>query len=44
VKLITVQQYTSSGVEALGPAAITLAECEGLKAHAEAVRTRLGHV
>jgi histidinol dehydrogenase len=44
VKLITVQQYASSGVETLGPAAITLAECEGLTAHAEAVRTRLADV
>lgn len=41
VKIITVQRYTSSGVESLGRAAVTLAECEGLSGHSEAVRTRL---
>lgn len=43
VKMITVQRYTKVGVEALGAAAVTLAECEGLKAHADAVRARLSH-
>jgi histidinol dehydrogenase len=42
VKLITVQQYTQQGVRALGPKAAVLAEGEGLTAHAEAIRTRLG--
>lgn len=42
VKLITVQQYTEQGVRALGPKAALLAEGEGLTAHAEAIRTRLG--
>jgi histidinol dehydrogenase len=41
VKIITVQGYTQTGVRALGPAAITLAEAEGLVGHAEAVRVRL---
>jgi histidinol dehydrogenase len=44
VKIVTVQQYTAAGVQALGPAAISLAECEGLSGHAEAVRLRLAHV
>ena len=42
VKLITVQQYTQQGVRVLGPKAALLAEGEGLTAHAEAIRTRLG--
>jgi histidinol dehydrogenase len=32
---------TQSGIEVIGPAAIRLAELEGLGAHAEAVRRRL---
>ncbi|MGD0481058.1 MAG: histidinol dehydrogenase [Terracidiphilus sp.] len=42
VKLITVQEYTTEGVRALGPKAALLAEAEGLIGHAEAIRTRLG--
>jgi histidinol dehydrogenase len=41
VKLITVQEYTAHAVRSLGPAAVLLAEAEGLTAHAEAIRTRL---
>lgn len=41
VKLITVQEYTSKGMRALGPQAIVLAEAEGLLGHAEAIRMRL---
>jgi len=41
VKCVTVQQYTREGAETLGPAAITMAECEGLKGHANAVRMRV---
>lgn len=41
VKLVTVQEYTKAGVEKLGPAAVALAEAEGLRGHAEAVRVRL---
>jgi histidinol dehydrogenase len=39
-KVITVQEYTQAGLEKLGPAAITLANAEGLVGHAEAVRAR----
>ena len=41
VKLITVQQYTSSGIRSLGPPAVLLAEAEGLYGHAQAVRLRM---
>jgi histidinol dehydrogenase len=41
VKLITVQEYTARGVDALGPGAVLLAEAEGLSAHAEAIRARM---
>ncbi len=40
LKLITVQQYTPAGLAALGPAAIRIAEAEGLVGHAEAIRMR----
>jgi histidinol dehydrogenase len=40
VKIITVQQYTPEGLARLGPQAICLAEAEGLKGHAEAIRAR----
>ena len=40
VKLITVQEYTSQAIRALGPPAVLLAEAEGLFGHAEAIRTR----
>jgi histidinol dehydrogenase len=41
VKLITVQEYSASGIRELGPHAVLLAEAEGLGGHAEAIRTRL---
>jgi histidinol dehydrogenase len=41
VKLVTVQEYTEEGVQQLGPAALRLAQAEGLTAHAEAIRQRL---
>ena len=41
VKLITVQEYSEAGVRALGPAALRLAEAEGLSAHAASIRARL---
>lgn len=41
VKLITVQEYSQAGVRALGPAALRIAEAEGLSAHAESIRARL---
>jgi histidinol dehydrogenase len=40
-KLLTVQEASADGLQAVGPAAITLAEAEGLEAHALAVRLRL---
>jgi histidinol dehydrogenase len=40
LKLITVQEYTEAGVRQLGPAAIALAEAEGLASHAAATRQR----
>ncbi len=39
VKLITVQRYERDALLRLGPSAIALAEAEGLRGHAEAVRT-----
>ncbi len=41
VKLVTVQEYAREGVAALGPAAVALAKCEGLAAHAGAIQMRI---
>jgi hypothetical protein len=41
VKGVTVQELTPAGLLALGPTAVTLAEMEGLDAHANAVTRRL---
>ncbi len=41
VKTITVQELSVSGLLALGPTAVALAELEGLDAHAQAVTLRL---
>jgi histidinol dehydrogenase len=41
VKIITVQQYTHEALCEVGPHTITLAEAEGLKAHAESVRVKI---
>jgi histidinol dehydrogenase len=38
---MTVQELTADGLRALGPVAVTLAELEGLTAHAAAVNVRL---
>ncbi|RDB22668.1 Histidine biosynthesis trifunctional protein [Hypsizygus marmoreus] len=40
-KHITSQEITSDGLKTLGPVVATLADCEGLEAHANAVRIRL---
>ena len=40
LKVVTVQEYKPEGLRRLGPAAIALAEAEGLHGHAEAIRTR----
>jgi histidinol dehydrogenase len=41
VKGVTVQELTPAGLRALGPTAVTIAEMEGLDAHANAVTRRL---
>ena len=41
VKGVTVQELSPAGLRALGPTAVTLAELEGLDAHANAVTRRL---
>ena len=41
LKRITVQELTADGLRDLGPTAITIAEMEGLDAHANAVQVRL---
>jgi histidinol dehydrogenase len=43
-KRITVQELSTDGLRALGPTAQTLAELEGLDAHALAVSLRLRHL
>ena len=40
-KYITSQEISKTGLQALGPIVATLADCEGLQAHANAVRIRL---
>ncbi|MCW5579816.1 MAG: histidinol dehydrogenase [Luteimonas sp.] len=41
---VSVQSASSAGLAAIGPCAVTLAEAEGLEAHANAVRLRLEQV
>jgi histidinol dehydrogenase len=41
VKLITFQQYSPTGLASLGPKAASLADAEGLVAHAASIRARL---
>jgi histidinol dehydrogenase len=43
LKVVTVQEYSREGVQQLGPAAIRLANAEGLRGHAEAIRIRGAH-
>jgi histidinol dehydrogenase len=40
VKIISLQQLSRDGLERIAPAVITLAEAEGLAAHAESIRVR----
>lgn len=40
-KIITIQEYQPDGLRKFGPAAVTLAEAEGLRGHAESIRSRL---
>ncbi len=43
VKIITVQGFTAEGLRQIAPVITTLAETEGLRAHAESVRVRCGN-
>jgi histidinol dehydrogenase len=43
VRSISVQQLTREGLERIAGAVVTLAEAEGLKAHAESIRVRSAH-
>jgi histidinol dehydrogenase len=41
VRVFTVQRVTAAGLRAIGPAAVALAEVEGLTGHARSIRMRL---
>jgi histidinol dehydrogenase len=43
VKIISVQQLSRDGLDRIGGAIVTLAEAEGLAAHAESIRVRCAH-
>jgi histidinol dehydrogenase len=43
VKMISVQQLSREGLGQIASAVVTLAEAEGLKAHAESIRVRCAH-
>jgi len=43
VKVITVQQLSARGLRKIAPAIVTLANTEGLRAHADSVRVRCAH-
>jgi histidinol dehydrogenase len=43
VKVISVQQLSRDGLQQIANAVVTLAEAEGLKAHAESIRVRCAH-
>jgi len=43
VKIISVQYLSQNGLNQIAPSVITLAEAEGLKAHAESIRVRNSH-
>jgi histidinol dehydrogenase len=44
LRRMTVQELTDDGLRDLGPTAITIAQLEGLDAHANAVQVRLAHL
>jgi histidinol dehydrogenase len=44
MKRVTIQELTADGLRDLGPTAITIAELEGLDAHANAVKVRLNQL
>jgi histidinol dehydrogenase len=43
VKIISVQQFSRSGLRQIAPVVECLANAEGLRAHAESIRARLDH-
>ena len=43
-KHITSQELTAEGLRLLGPTVVKLAEVEGLEAHAESIRLRMGEL
>jgi histidinol dehydrogenase len=43
VKLITVQKLSAKGLRRIAPSIVTLAETEGLRAHADSIRVRCGN-
>jgi histidinol dehydrogenase len=43
VKIISVQELSAAGLRSIAPAITTLAEAEGLNAHAESIRVRCGN-
>jgi histidinol dehydrogenase len=43
LKTISVQHLSRRGLEAIAPAVVTLAQAEGLRAHAESIRARCAH-
>jgi histidinol dehydrogenase len=43
VKVITVQKFSRAGLREIAPIVTTLAETEGLQAHAQSVRVRCGN-
>jgi histidinol dehydrogenase len=44
MKRMTVQELSDDGLRDLGPTAITIAQLEGLDAHANAVQVRLAYL
>ena len=43
VKLITVQRLSRAGLQQIAPVVTSLADAEGLRAHADSIRTRVTH-
>ena len=43
VKIMTVQEISRKGLRKIAPSILTLAEAEGLKAHARSIELRYGH-
>ena len=43
LKVITVQELSRAGLRKIAPSIVTLAEAEGLQAHAQSIELRCGH-